>query len=302
MSSDNNLELTNAEYIRHSIELESLLPKPTVNPCRPEWPVAALKFNQCAYRKLRGQDIPAHATVLDYGCGWGATVSTFCDAGYDAYGVEVLEYWGEDAVQFGGLPLSMPPEIIPRLSLLTENKTRTCFADNFFDLIVSNQTVEHVFDHRSTFREQARILKPGGVAIHMFPHINTLREAHTKVPLTRLNRYRWWLALWALAGYRSHRQKGLNWRQTLRSNQVAFATTHYVPKPRLLAYAREAGLAAHFMDPLACLDSRVARLSRRTQQRWFSPLVEPLLRAVSMNVVLVLESPDNPGQGAASLK
>ena len=36
------------------------------------------------------------ATILDFGCGIGSSVRALLAQGYDAYGVDVLEYWDRD--------------------------------------------------------------------------------------------------------------------------------------------------------------------------------------------------------------
>jgi len=43
------------------------------------------------------------------------------------------------------------------------------FADNSFDLITSTEVLEHVPDDGRAFREMARVLKPGGVAVFTVP-------------------------------------------------------------------------------------------------------------------------------------
>jgi len=46
-------------------------------------------------------------------------------------------------------------------NLLVSSITRLPFKDNFFDLIVCTEILEHISDHRQAVSEVARILKPG---------------------------------------------------------------------------------------------------------------------------------------------
>ena len=69
-----------------------------------------------------------------------------------------------------------------RLNVIDPIKNELPFPDSSIRLILSDQTLEHVFDYRPVFAEQARVLEPGGVAIHSFPRGSCLIEPHTKIP------------------------------------------------------------------------------------------------------------------------
>ncbi|MBG84576.1 MAG: hypothetical protein CMJ40_08525 [Phycisphaerae bacterium] len=53
-----------------------------------------------------------------------------------------------------------------------ENLEKQTFADESFDLVISQDVMEHVFDIDSAFREIARTLKPGGAHIFTTPLVN----------------------------------------------------------------------------------------------------------------------------------
>lgn len=53
-----------------------------------------------------------------------------------------------------------------------ENLEQLTFPDNFFDLFVSQDVMEHIFDPDKAFKEIARVLKPGGAHIFTVPIIN----------------------------------------------------------------------------------------------------------------------------------
>ena len=59
-------------------------------------------YLQATERQLRfataglGLRLSPGATILDFGCGIGSSVRALLAQGYDAYGVDVLEYWDHD--------------------------------------------------------------------------------------------------------------------------------------------------------------------------------------------------------------
>jgi len=110
--------------------------------------------------------------VLDYGCG---LVSMLRDQRVDCYGCDVFVNVGKppreylsDGTLFGSVIKDMPDGRIP-------------FPDEFFDIIVNNQVMEHVQDIESTLAELQRVAKPGGSLISVFPHKAVWREGHCGV-------------------------------------------------------------------------------------------------------------------------
>lgn len=58
-----------------------------------------------------------------------------------------------------------------------ENLEALTFADASFDLFVTQDVMEHVFDPAAAFREIARVLKPGGAHIFTAPLVNKGRPS-----------------------------------------------------------------------------------------------------------------------------
>jgi len=58
-----------------------------------------------------------------------------------------------------------------------ENLECLTFPDNFFDVFVSQDVMEHIFDPEKAFKEIARVLKPGGAHIFTVPIINKARKS-----------------------------------------------------------------------------------------------------------------------------
>jgi SAM-dependent methyltransferase len=118
------------------------------------------------------------AKVLDFGCGAGLMVQMLREAGFDAYGVDI-RWPGAD---YGDIEASD----LGRDGLLRyyEPGGPLPFADNEFDVIVSDQVFEHVETLEATVRELERVLRPGGVAYHHFPYRRVWREGHIGIPFS----------------------------------------------------------------------------------------------------------------------
>ncbi len=51
-----------------------------------------------------------------------------------------------------------------------EDITKLTFADNSFDLVVTSDVMEHVYDFKGAFAEVLRVLKPGGIHVFSIPN------------------------------------------------------------------------------------------------------------------------------------
>jgi SAM-dependent methyltransferase len=125
--------------------------------------------------------------VLDYGCGPGGVVMAGRAAGLDIYGTDVF-YEGAE---------TRPPDDD---AVREMTGGRIPFPDAYFDLVTNNQVMEHVDDLDSVLREIARVLKPGGMVLSVFPSSDVWREGHIGIPFShwfrpgsRLRFYYTWL-------------------------------------------------------------------------------------------------------------
>jgi SAM-dependent methyltransferase len=115
---------------------------------------------------------------------------------------------------------------------------RLPFEDETFDLVVSTSVLEHAANKRECFEEIARVLRPGGYAMHLYPPKWYLpREPHMLVPLANWfwpHVPRTWFALWAMLGVRNEFQAAMTWRETVADNVrysrsgLAYATTGHL--------------------------------------------------------------------------
>lgn len=114
-------------------------------------------------------------TVLDYGCGNGQIVSSLRANTFDAYGCDVF-YEGGDYSN------SVPKELFGTFVLRMSPEGHIPFGDGSFDLVVSNQVLEHVEHLDKVLSEISRVLRPGGKFLFLFPDISVWREGHCGIP------------------------------------------------------------------------------------------------------------------------
>jgi SAM-dependent methyltransferase len=117
----------------------------------------------------------ARPRILDYGCGQGTVVRMLREAGCDCYGCDAFVQVGKaprdyvlEPQWFGSVIRDMPDGRVP-------------FPAEHFDIVVSNQVIEHVEDLELTLSELHRVLKPGGTVLSVFPHKSVWREGHCGV-------------------------------------------------------------------------------------------------------------------------
>lgn len=130
--------------------------------------------------------------ALDYGCGAGEIVLALRERGVECYGCDVYYEGGDRSLQVdpalagNGIVRRMDAGSIP-------------FEDGHFDLVISNQVLEHVENLDATLAEISRVVKPGGKVLSLFPHQEAWFEWHVGIPFihwfVRGSRLRDWYAL-----------------------------------------------------------------------------------------------------------
>ncbi|MBC7925301.1 MAG: class I SAM-dependent methyltransferase [Bryobacteraceae bacterium] len=116
--------------------------------------------------------------VLDYGCGAGKVVSAARAQGLEMFGTDVF-YGGSQSrvdAQLTGLLGEVIREMSPEGTIP--------FPDGYFDLVTNNQVMEHVDDLDAVLAEIARVLRPGGTVLSVFPSIDVWREGHIGIPFS----------------------------------------------------------------------------------------------------------------------
>ena len=142
------------------------------------------------------QNVPEGSTlrVLDAGCGRGELIAYLHNCltilrpelrleicGFDvSWGSQEMNAWKEQTV--ANLEQLAPgPDWSQRIRLISPSSAWP-YPDAFFQVIVSNQVLEHVADHDAFLTEASRTLVPGGCAAHLFPLKNYIYEGHIFVP------------------------------------------------------------------------------------------------------------------------
>lgn len=116
--------------------------------------------------------------VLDWGCGRGRMVAYLIREGVSAYGVDP----DPDVIENGRTYFDREPGSgYERISLLQDDNSTT-FPDGYFDIVISDNVLEHVSDLPGVFAEISRITRPGGWGLHIFPARFTLHEGHLMMP------------------------------------------------------------------------------------------------------------------------
>jgi SAM-dependent methyltransferase len=172
-----------------------------------------------ALLKKLGVHLSKDADILDFGCGAGHMVYSLLDEGYtNTVGYDVRDY----------LELRHPED--RSRFRIADGRTVLPFNDDTFDLIISDQVLEHVMDQVGVLRELHRITRPGGHAIHIFPAPYCVIEPHIYVPFGGVFGHRWWYKLWALAGVRNEFQRELSADETADRNALFFVENlNYLP-------------------------------------------------------------------------
>lgn len=239
----------------------------------------ATYFVQYASRSSPGR-------VLDFGCGRGATVRALRDAGYDAFGADQF-FGGMDWEAKGADRELVEGGFIRPIGA----DSKMPFEDGWFDLIVSDQVLEHVEDLDGAVREMLRVLSPGGHMYHQFPTLEVVREAHFALPwIHRMSPRVRWPVMYVLrrAGFGKHTHDT--------SNAAEWATEKGRWLDDFCVYRRwrdiEAVFRRHGLTPSAreidyCLYRAAGRgpLVRLLRIGALRPLWERLFRALGFRAV-----------------
>lgn len=134
--------------------------------------------------------------VLDMGCGDGGLIRYMHRYGHELYG-----YDDNERVLRANLGPIFGDQFDERIHIMKDTR-HIPFEDNMFDVIYSNQVWEHVQFLDRMVEECARVLKPGGMVVTLFPFATYPLEGHSKVPFVhwlppgKLRRRYLWLFFW----------------------------------------------------------------------------------------------------------
>jgi SAM-dependent methyltransferase len=116
--------------------------------------------------------------VLDLGCGDGIVMDQLFDYGHDLYGYDLTERKEVLAQKLGA---RFGDKLDDHIRIAPDERTIP-FESATFDAIYANQVFEHVKFIDQIYAECARVLKPGGVMITLFPLATYPIELHARIP------------------------------------------------------------------------------------------------------------------------
>ena len=163
--------------------------------------------------KEKGIEINNDSYILDFGCGDGNRVYQLLDSGFkNSFGFNKSNYMDRE---HNPAKLRHPQD---SQFFRFSNDDTIPFPDLSFDLVISDQVFEHVQEQEKAFREIHRVLKEGGLSIHVIPAKWQIIEPHIYVPFGGLIKSYSYYFLWALVGIRSNWQIGLSAKETATRN------------------------------------------------------------------------------------
>ena len=159
--------------------------------------------------KTYGIVLDKDAAILDFGCGSGRHTYEYLDAGYrSVIGFDIRDYVNlrdetdREHFCFSG----------------ADGSYRIPYPDDSFDLVASTSVFEHVIDQASAIAEIARVLKPSGAALHVFPSRWRPVEPHIFVPFGGAIQTRCWFSFWARMGVRNSFQRDMDVNEVVERN------------------------------------------------------------------------------------
>jgi SAM-dependent methyltransferase len=224
-----------------------------------------------------GHPIPAGARVVDLGCGNGNRVRALLDRGYDACGCDI---------RFKEGPHRAELEAERRIRTIELEPYALPFESASCDFLFSEQVFEHVQNYDETLAEIARVLRPGGISLHVFPSRLRPIEGHVHVPFASVFRPDAWLLLWSRLGVRKPSQRGMDPHEVARQNKIYLDRhTNYLTRPAITAQVERHFAEYAFCERAALRYSRLAKLYPFLR---FLPGLGPTLSTFQTRVLLLV--------------
>lgn len=201
------------------------------------------------------ENIPTTPRVLDFGCGNGAEVKYLLDKGLDAFGCDIKFKEGDFVEHLHNMN---------RIRIIDAQNYVLPFPDDYFDLVISNQVLEHVQNYDETASELRRVLKPNGLGIHLFPPKLKPIEAHVYVPFSSIIRNRLWMIFWIWLGFRKADDKRRNVADVA-DEKISYlnSSTNYQSGTWILSKFRGSGFSSAYWGNrtwLKCSSSKKGKL------------------------------------------
>lgn len=265
--------------------------------------------------------------ILDAGCGGGALTGYLHQTlnrgnlrkphatRWDIFGFDISDYkeQGDRSLHSTAAHLHDIDGSVSwqqRLSLVPQDQAWP-YLDSTFDVVVSNQVLEHVKDLEHFLHELRRVLVPGGVSVHLFPLSSALWEGHLLMPLAAQcsgheQRLAWIRSMHRLrVGKARHRERG-EWGARYATEYVHLQT-HYRSWRQFVVSSKRAGLLASYRYTPELYTMKVRQMLTGGLPERFSPQRRPIVDAVALQltrwvgpIALVLSRPEGLRMGGSS--
>jgi SAM-dependent methyltransferase len=132
--------------------------------------------------------------ILDVGCGYGELIAYLTESLPLLNPSLKFEIYGCDVVDVNMQKLGFIDQTVKNLNNKLPNiewsskingisvSDKWPYPDSFFDVIISNQVLEHAKDKKLFFSEIKRTLKKSGYSVHLFPLKCVLFDQHLNLP------------------------------------------------------------------------------------------------------------------------
>ena len=243
-----------------------------------------------------GIDINPEATILDFGCGSGSIVAELRKIGFATFGCDI---------QFGDCDSDETKSLIKSgaIRLLDMDDYVLPFDDSSFDIIMSDQVFEHVQNYSQAIGELARVLKPDGFCLHVFPSRYNLIEAHLYVPFGAICRSYAWLYFWARLGIHNEYQGQADSKDGKTPAEIA-AFNHEFLRTKV-NYLTKKSIIHEFkksFDVVEFRETAYLKSSRRGKYMYYLSRVIPFIPAMYSTFrarVLLTKKPRKPVNSAS---
>lgn len=203
---------------------------------------------------------PKDIRVLDAGCGNGhlmsfiyrALKSIHRDLELSVYGFDVSNHGVQDTGFFDKTIETLKADV-PEVNWSEHTKILKIgdswgYPSGYFDVVISNQVLEHVQDKKFFFSEMSRVLRDGGYAVHLFPLAHYIYEGHLLLPFVHrirshdlLRFYISFLSIFGLGKFKIHNtQSGISRREFSEKHaDYMYFCTSYVTEKQIMDIAKK---------------------------------------------------------------
>lgn len=217
--------------------------------------------------ELQKKDFGETIRVCDIGCGDGQFLSYMAECLPRLNPGQRFEFFGMDVADSGVQAEGFFASTVARLrtahpSVDWTDRLRLMSAsdpwpypDGYFQIVTSNQVLEHVADHDAFMGQLYRTLSPGGLSMNLFPLKHYIWEGHIFMPLVhrirqhdRIRAYIKWCSQVGLGSYKAHRDRyGMTLDHYSEEHaDYQFFLTNYKSDVEMLSFCKANRLRADF--------------------------------------------------------